>query len=115
MKVEVYHYPLIPDKIETILINDLKIGITTSNIYKDKEAIDLTEFLDKDKLLKYEDDIDFDKHIFDELINYAISNLKRAKSKHDIVESYYVPNMYFDEINKLKDELIQKILKYKNE
>ena len=103
-----YHYPLIPDKIETILINDLKIGITTSNIYKDKETIDLTEFLDKDKLLKYEDDIDFDKHIFDELINYAISNLKRAKSKHDIVESYYVPNMYFDEINKLKDELIQK-------
>ena len=115
MKVEVYHYPLIPDKIETILINDLKIGITTSNIYKDKETIDLTEFLDKDKLLKYEDDINFDKHIFDELINYAISNLKRAKSKHDIVESYYVPNMYFDEINKLKDELIQKILKYKTE
>ena len=115
MKVEVYHYPLIPEKIETILINDLKIGITTSNIYKDNETIDLSEFLDKDKLLKYEDDIDFDKKIFDELINYAISNLKKAKSKHDIIESYYVPNMYFDEINKLKDELIQKILKYKTE
>lgn len=112
MKVEVYHYPLIPDKIEGILINDLNIAITTSNIYSEKECIDLTQFLDKEKLIKYEGEIEFDKRVFDELINYAISNLKKAKAKHDVIEAYYIPNMYFDEIDKLKDELIQRILKY---
>lgn len=42
----------------------------------------------------------------------AVLNLKRAKSKHDIIESYYSPNMRFDEVGKLRDKLIKRILKY---
>lgn len=112
LKVEVYHYPLIPDKIEGIFIEDLKLAITSSNLFNENDTINLSEFLDEAKLIKYEDEIIFDKKIFDELINYAISNLKKAKSKHDVIESYYIPNMYFDEIDKLKDELIKRCLKY---
>lgn len=114
LKVEVYHYPLIPDKIETILINDLNIGITTSKIFSEKEKIDLNQYIDLNKLEYYKDEIEFDKGILDELINYAISNLKKAKSKHDIIENYYIPNMRFDEVEKLKDELVNRILKYEN-
>ena len=60
------------------------------------------------------DGIDFDKKIFNELINYAISNLKRAKAKHDIIEACYVPNMNFAEIEKLREDLVKRILKYEN-
>lgn len=114
MSVEVYHYPLIPEKIETVLINDLGIAITTSSIFKDEETIDLNKFVDEFKLSPYKEEMEFDKKLLDELINYAISNLKRAKTKHDVMESYYVPNMRFDDIDKLKDELIDRILAYED-
>lgn len=112
MSVEVYHYPLIKEKLETIIIKDLDIAITVSSIFEDKEKIDLNQFIDEDKLSKYKEEINFDKKIFNELINYAISNLKRAKAKHDIIEACYVPNMNFDEIEKLRAELVKRILKY---
>ena len=114
MRVEVYHYPLIKEKIETIIIKDLDIAITVSRIFEDREKIDLNQFIDKDKLSKYQEEIDFDKKIFNELINYAISNLKRAKAKHDIIEACYVPNMNFAEIEKLREDLVKRILKYEN-
>lgn len=114
MSVEVYHYPLIKEKIETIIIKDLDIAITVSRIFEDREKIDLNQFIDKDKLSKYQEEIDFDKKIFNELINYAISNLKRAKAKHDIIEACYVPNMNFAEIEKLREDLVKRILKYEN-
>ncbi len=112
MDVEVYHYPLIKEKLETIYIRDLRIGITVSNLFDGQNTIDFDKFLDKEKLLKYEEEISIDKKIFDELVNYAIDNLKKAKSKHDIIEAYYIPNMRFKEVEKLKDELIKRILKY---
>lgn len=112
MRVEVYHYPILPKKIETIWIVDLNIGITVSNLFSDREVIDLTQYLNKDKIDKYEELISSDKQIFDELINYAISNLKKAKAQHDVIEAYYIPNMYFNEIDRLKDDLIKRILKY---
>ena len=112
MEVEVYHYPLIKEKLETIFIKDLGIGITTSNAFENSETIDLEQYLDKDKLLKYEDEIFIDKKIFDEMINYGISNLNKAKAKHDVIEAYYIPNMKFDEIDKFKDDLLNRIKSY---
>ena len=114
MGVEVYHYPLIKEKIETIIINDLDIAITVSKIFKDREKIDFTQFIDYDKLSRYQEEIYFDKKIFNELISYGVLNLKMAKDKHDIIESYYIPNMNFDDVEKLRQELIERILKYEN-
>lgn len=113
MSVEVYHYPLIPEKIETILINDLGIAITTSNLFKDENEIDFNLFIDELKLSHYKEEIEFDKKVLAELIDHAILNLKRAKSKHDIIENYYIPNMRFDEIENLREEIVMRILKYK--
>lgn len=112
MEVEVYHYPLIKDKLETIIIKDLDIGITTSKLFEGRNTIDLDKYLDQYKLAKYEEEINFDKKVFDELINYGISNLKKAKAKHDVIEAYYVPNMRFDEIETLRKEIVNRILKY---
>ncbi|MCR8746137.1 PRK06851 family protein [Romboutsia lituseburensis] len=112
MEVEVYHYPLIKDKLETIIIKDLNIGITTSKLFEGTNTIDLDKYLDQYKLAKYEEEINFDKKVFDELINYGISNLKKAKAKHDVIEAHYVPNMRFDEIEALRKDIVNRILKY---
>ncbi|MEG1310720.1 MAG: PRK06851 family protein [Romboutsia sp.] len=113
LSVEVYHYPLIKEKIETVLIKELGIGITVSKLFEGQNTIDLDSCINKTKLEKYEEEIAVDKKIFDELIKYAISNLKKAKTKHDVVEAYYVPNMRFDDIEKLRLKLVKRILEYK--
>lgn len=114
LKVEVFHYPLIPEKIESIMITDLGIAITTSSLFKNHDAINLGEFINKEKISDYKEELEVDEKILDELINYAISNLKKAKSNHDVIENYYIPNMDFDKVNELKDQLIERILKYEN-
>ena len=114
LKVEVYHYPLIPSKIEGIMIEDLDIAITTSYIYKDFEPINLEQFINKEKLSNYKKELEVDQEILDELINYAISNLKKAKSNHDVIEAFYIPSMKFDKISTLKEEIIERIMRYED-
>lgn len=114
LKVEVFHYPLIPSKIESIVLNDLGIAITTSSLFKEEETINLGKFINDEKLIKNKEELDMDEKVLDELINYAISNLKKAKSNHDVIEDYYIPNMDFEKINELKDKLIERILKYED-
>lgn len=112
MEVEIYHYPLIKEKIETIIIKDLSMAITTSKLFEDKETIDLDKYINLKEYNKYKDEIEFDKKVFNELLQHGIDNLNKAKIKHDVIEAYYVPNMYFDKIDKLKDEIVKRILKY---
>ena len=113
LDVEIYHFPLIIDKLQAVYIPKLNVAITTSYLFKDKQSINLNDFIDEEKLSRYKDDIKIDKDIVDYLMNNAIANLKRAKSNHDIIEEYYVPNMNFDKVEKLKNEVIGRILKYK--
>ena len=96
------------------MIEDLGVAITTSSLFKDQNIINLGKFVNKDKLNEYKEELEVNERILDELINYAISNLKKAKSNHDIIENYYIPNMNFEKVNQLKDQLIEKILKYEN-
>jgi len=114
LKVEVFHYPLIPEKIESIAITDLGIAITTSSLFKDEDEINIGRFIDEEKINDYKEELEVDEKILDELINYAISNLKKAKSNHDVIENYYIPNMDFNKVNQLKDQLVERILKYEN-
>ncbi|WP_315167780.1 ATP-binding protein [Metaclostridioides mangenotii] len=113
MKVELYHYPLIPEKVESVYIENLNIGFTVSNLFSERRTIDFNEYLDKKKLLKYEEDIKTDEKALEDLLNLAISSLKRAKANHDIMEGYYVPNMDFDKVSELREEIIKKINSYK--
>ena len=114
LKVEVFHYPLIPQKIESIMINDLGIAITTSSLFESQNRIDLERFIDNEKINQYKEEIEFDEKILDEMINYAISNLKKAKSNHDIIEGYYIPSMNFEKADELKEQLVERILKYED-
>lgn len=113
LDIEVYHFPLIVDKLQAVYIPKLDIAITTSSKFKEKQKIDLNNCVNEDKLNKYLNDIKFDKDLIDYLMNNAISNLKRAKANHDIIESYYIPAMDFDKVELLKNKVINRILKYK--
>ncbi|MBS4534459.1 ATP-binding protein [Clostridium sp. D2Q-14] len=113
LDVEVLHTPLIPEKIQSIYIKDIEIGITTSDKLQSVDNIlDLKNYMDIDILNKNENKIIEDKQLVDQLMSKSVENLKEAKYIHDELEKFYIKNINFDGINLLKKDLINRILKY---
>ncbi|MFP4697069.1 MAG: ATPase [Eubacteriales bacterium] len=112
--VEVFHTPLIPEKIMSVNIKELNIALTTSQIYKDNSyrEINLEQNLDKNYIERYSESINEDKIKYEELLKIALKNISRAKENHDKIEDYYIPNMNFDEYNELRDRIVSKMLRY---
>ncbi|QIB26624.1 PRK06851 family protein [Caloranaerobacter azorensis] len=116
LDVEVYHTPLIPEKIETVFIKGINVGLTISEMFKDdnKKVIDLNRFLNMEVIEKYQSELEYDKEIMNNLIENAIKTIKKAKETHDLLETNYVPNMNFDEVERVRKEIVKRILRYKN-
>ncbi|MDF2698831.1 MAG: ATPase [Haloplasmataceae bacterium] len=115
--VECYHSPIKVSKIEDILIPQLSISISVINNYHKgnfeyNKELDLTNILNKDILNELNEEINEDKEIFEMLLYKGMNYVNKAKSNHDILEQYYIPNMNFDAIENLINETIERILKY---
>ncbi|MFA6808983.1 MAG: ATPase, partial [Eubacteriales bacterium] len=95
--VEIYHTPLIPEKIETIIIEKIGVGITVSKKFEDicYQKINLNKYLNRSILATYNEELSIDKELMDSLIQKGIEFIKKAKLEHDVLENYYVPNMDF--------------------
>lgn len=115
LDVEVYHTPLIKDNIETILIKDINVALTVSEMFKEEnyKLVDLDKCINHDILDKYKEEIEYDKVLMTKLLEDGIKNIKRAKKEHDLMEKYYIPNMNFDKIEKLKIKIKERILEFK--
>lgn len=117
--VEVYHDPLIPDRLEHLLIPTLNVAILTSNEINQKNfvgsQIQMDDFLNKGLLDKNSDELQGDKEIFYSLLDNGLKIITKAKSLHDELEKCYIPNMDFDKVESKFNEIITKLLKYENE
>jgi len=114
--VEVYHQPLIPEKIEHILIPGISTAIVTSNEINNMtfsgNQIYMENFIQVNKSNYSKDRILDTKNNFNFLIIKAIDLISSAKKLHDQLETHYVPNMNFKELDIVYDNLIDKISKY---
>ena len=61
--VEVYHEPLVPEKIESIVIPELDLAFTTNNKFINKETVDLDIHIDEVKIKKYEKELKHSKKV----------------------------------------------------
>ncbi|KXG77776.1 PRK06851 family protein [Thermotalea metallivorans] len=115
--VEVYHEPMVETNIETILIPELKVAITASKKYKNKNIriFDVDSFIDQDILKENEEKLKEDEALVDELLTKGLANMLVAKKEHDILETYYIPNMNFKEIDQFREKIMEKIMKYAKE
>ncbi|GAA0123226.1 MAG: PRK06851 family protein [Clostridium argentinense] len=117
--VEVLHTPLMPDKIEHVLIPELNTAIITSNeinkLTFDGRIFDMSSFLNSSSIEKNKDEIEQVKNTFYILLNKALSCIKNAKTLHDELEKLYIPNMDFEKVNAVTNEVINKLLKYEEE
>lgn len=112
--VEVYHTPLKPDKIESINIPELKVALTTSDVFANDnyKVIEMANFLNAKTIRKYKMEIEEDRKIFEFLISTALANIAAAKNMHDSIEKYYYENMDFAKVDELEKKLIDRILEY---
>lgn len=119
LNVEYYHNPLIPDKIEHLLIPSLKTAFLTSNEINKKSfdgiQIYMDDYLNRQSKIANKEEITYIQEIFYELLNKSLALISNAKKTHDELEKCYITNMDFSKINTLTDNVINKILRYENE
>lgn len=112
--VEIYHTPLAPDRIEDIVIPELNLALTTKDKFADQcsRKIDLDALVDQDILKKYQEELEFDKKMYQQLLEKSIYCINKAKLTHDKLESFYISNMDFDKVNEKRVKIVKRILKY---
>ncbi|MGN0144276.1 MAG: ATPase, partial [Clostridium sp.] len=114
--VEYFHDPFIPERIENILIDELSVGVFTTNeisrLHYSGIQYNMKDICNGEVLEKIAPEIDFDKSQFDILNSKALSCISHSHVLHDELETYYISAMNFDIVNKLYDETINKITSY---
>ena len=117
--VEIFHDPLIPEKIEHILVPDLSLAILTSNEINNKSfkgtEINMGDFQNPYQLDKNKPEMKASIDNFYTLLDKGIKLLSSAKTLHDDMEKHYEPNMDFTKINATTENVINKLLGYEIE
>lgn len=106
LNVEVYHNPLIPREIDTIIIPELDTALST-NVLCNKRS---SEVLNFNKYIENEDRVEEDYKIFENLISIGISSLKKAKKNHELLEKYYGKAIDYNKIDMVKEKILSEIL-----
>lgn len=113
---EVFHCALEPAKVDHVIIPELNAAVINGSAphtyapENDDIVINTERFLDRRKLDAFKDEISAARQRYEDAFTAAIAFISRAKQNHDILETHYVPNMDFQAINNLKEQIIQKIL-----
>lgn len=104
--IEIYHEPLIPQKINTIIISELNLALSAADYAKNNhyKKIDLNLFLKGDT--KNQEDY----NTFNNLIDRGVYSLSKAKKNHDILEEAYHPAIDFNGIEKEREKIIKQIM-----
>lgn len=115
--VEAYYCALNPSKLEHLVINELGVSVTTSNEYHSADVlafseINLDDYIEKEVLDKYKNELEFNKKQFDEIMDIGIRTIAKAKAIHDEMEAYYIPNMDFESIQRCYESTLARILGY---
>ncbi len=108
------HCSFDPESIDSIIIKELNIAIidgTPPHVInpenKNDKLIDMLSCVDTEKLDIKE--IEYNKKIYENIINKSINLLKETKTKHDILEKYYINAMNFQQLETKRKEISDKI------
>lgn len=106
--VEIYHNSTFPEKIESLLINNLNTLITSNgNALKIPHVeIDLNKYFDDNVIDRK------DYELYELLYEKARLNLIDARNNHQIMEKFYIPTIDYTKIDKVRDDLLEEILSF---
>lgn len=90
------------EKMDHLLIPERNLAYITLNEYHAVEqsksvdrVIDFTEFCDIDLLMKHSEEMEYNKKIFDELLQKSMNMMDAQKVVHDEIEKLYIASMDF--------------------
>lgn len=110
--VEYLHDPLIPERIENVLIPELSTCVLTSNeISKTSftgKVYNINDFCKADIISANKSEIEYCSKMFYSLIDKALSLIADAHTIHDDLETFYISAMNFDIANNIFDEVVKK-------
>ncbi|HEY9060767.1 MAG TPA: ATPase [Pseudobacteroides sp.] len=114
--VEAYYCALNPYKLDHLLIPDLDVAFTTTNEYHTSKvsvfsSVDMQAYMNRAVLANYKDDLNQNLKEFDNIMSIALQTINRAKALHDKLETYYVPNIRFEEIDRCFEKTLARIIK----
>lgn len=116
---EVFHCAFQPSKPEHLIIPEVGVAVVTSSkpheyasTAPDTMTVDLNRGLKAAALVGWTDIAAEDEVLFFSLIERAVGFISKAKSLHDEMETYYVPNMNFTAIDGLRQRTVQRLLGY---
>lgn len=114
--VEYMHDPLIPDRIEHILIPELSTCVLTTNeISKTSftgKIYNIEDFCRADILSLNKKEIEYCSKVFYDLLEKGLSLIADAHTIHDELETFYISAMNFDVANDIFDKVIKKFEKF---
>lgn len=118
--IETYFCPMSPQKIEHIIIPYLKVSIITSNKYQDISEINsescttysMSMLFNSETLENFENQLSFNMLHTDTLIQKAVEAISVSKACHDELEKFYIKNMDFEEITKIRENIANRILSF---
>ncbi|AGA69335.1 hypothetical protein Desdi_1886 [Desulfitobacterium dichloroeliminans LMG P-21439] len=120
--IEIYHNALEPDKIDLLIIPELKTALAISSehyayIPEFSGAVVYLDFdreLDQLGLEVVEEYIDLCRIRVEHSLQRAQIHSQRAKKLHDKLERYYIPAMQFEAIDKKLNSVLDSIMKAAN-
>lgn len=115
--VEYLHFPLIPEKLEHIVIPELKTVITTFEKYAgmSKLIVNLNQMAEVNIKEVNREEREKDREYYNKFIEEAVRNINKAKKTHDEMEKFYIESMNFKGIDSLREKIVDRILKYAEE
>lgn len=113
--VEAFHCALDPHKIDHIIIPGLKVAVlnsVTPHILtpRPEDTVVETDAFVKSPGAGIQKERDVARELYQRTFDIAVQDLSQTKAVHDQLESYYIPNMRFKEINRLGRIILDKIL-----
>ena len=121
LDVEVYYCPMCPEeKIEHIVIPELKTAFVTMNRYHDIQPweipapdesgqeiilIDMEDYKNILNIGKNSELIQSLNEEYDILLNKSVKHLSLARDTHLMVEKMYIPHMNFTQLSDMRDKL----------
>ena len=117
LDVEAYHDLIDPSRVEHIIIPELSTAVINGSHphpYPGKAEdvrIDTSRFVDPKPLQQYVSYRHEANRRFEDSLQRSVYFLKQAKATHDLLETCYVPSMRFDEIQQLRYQTLDRILR----
>lgn len=109
--VELYHQPLNPDRMQTLVVEGLKMAVTINPKMEPRayKIIDLDTVIDASKYENKAELLAKDGEVYLQMLEEGVKRIKLAKLLHDDMEKSYVGSMDFAAVTELRNKTVERI------